>query len=157
MEDKKFTARVVNQKRGDHGGHIRIGRVEPEKPDQQVAGSRAEEKGHGGDRIKEKQFVMTFVLTRLEDKQDVEDVRREIGKEEAEHFVDPVVPEANCFRNRANIQIPKAEQFGKGVACGQGRENQPGKKEKDNHIHDGGDTAAHAVFNELQDGVFLVG
>ena len=92
---------------------------------------------------------MPFVFTGLEDEQDVEDVSGEVGEEKADGFIDPVIPQTERFRNRTDVEMEKAKQLGKRITFPERRENQPGKKEEDSHIHCSGRAATYAVFDEL--------
>jgi len=157
MKDEKLTSGVVDEERGDHGGDVGIGCVESAEADQQVARKGSKEEGDQRNGVEEHEFVMPFMLTGFENEQDVEDICGEVGEHETDALINPVVPQANGFGNRADIQIQQAEQFGKGIAFGQRRKSQPGKQEKDGHIHDRRRAAAHSVFNELNERVFLLG
>ena len=153
MKDEELAAGVVDEKRGDHGGDIRIRCVESEAFDKPGADEGSKKKRNQRDGIEEHELVMPFMFSGFEDEQDVEDVRREVGEHEADDFIDPVVPQADGFADDADVQIQKPEQFGERVAFSQRRKNQPGEEEKDCHIDRSGRAAAHAVFDELDEAV----
>lgn len=157
MKNKKLPPGVVDEERGDHGSDIGIGGVKAEESDEQVARRGSENKGDRRNGVEEHQFVVPFMFTGLEDEQDVEDVGGEVGEHEADDFADPVVPQADRFRDSLYAQPESGEQSGNRIAFCQCRKNQPGKEKKNGHIHHCGRAAAESVFDELDKAVvFLV-
>lgn len=151
MKDEELTPSVVDEQRGDHGGNIRIGCVESEAFDKPCPNKCSDEKGNQRNGVEEHEFVVAFMFSGLEDEQDVEDVGGEVGEEEADAFINPVVAQADGFRNGADIEIQSAEQLGERVAFRQRRKHQPGEEKEDGHIDNRGRTAAHPVFDELHE------
>ena len=134
MKDEKLAAGVVDEECGDGGGNVGIGGVEAEAFDKQGTGVSSDKECGQRKSVEKHEFVMPLVFAGLEDKQDIEDVRREVGEEKADGFIDPVVPQAERFRNRTDVEMEKAKQFCKRITFPQRRKNQPGKKEKNGHI-----------------------
>jgi hypothetical protein len=157
VKNEELAASVVDEECRDHGGDVGIGGVKSAEADQQVARRRADQERNQRDGVEKHQFVVPFVFTGFEDKQNVEDVRSEVREKEADAFIDPIIPQAERFRNRTDIKLEKAKQLGKRITFGQRWENQPSEKKEDRHIYHGGRAATHSVFDELNERVFLLG
>ena len=151
MKDEEFSAGVVDEERGDHGGDVGIGCVESKAFDEPGADIGSDKERNQRDGVEEHEFVMSFAFPGFEDKKNVEHIRGKVGEHEADDFIDPVVAQAERFRNRADIKMKSTEQFGKRIAFGQRREHRPGEKKEDGHVHHGSRATTHAVFDKLDE------
>ena len=90
--------------------------------------------------------MMPLVFARFKNKQNVEDIGRQIGNQKAECAVDDEVAPAKRFGDRCGRKV---EQFDEDIVRRQRREGEPCEQEKNNHVDAGGDASANAVFEEL--------
>ncbi len=150
MKNEEFSSGIVDHDGGDHFGNVRPGGTEAEDADKHPSGQCGQNEADDRHRIKKKQFVVPFMFSRFEDEQDVEDVGAEIGNHKAENAVDDEVAGAKGFGDRLG---GKVEQFDKNIVLSQCRKGEPRQQEKADDVNTRGDSAADAVFKELNDAV----
>ena len=97
MEDEKLSPGIINEKRGNRGGNIGVGCIKSAETDKHVTGRGSYDERYQGDGVKQHQFMVPFVLTGLKYKKDIEDVRRKIGKNKSDAFINPVVFQPDRF------------------------------------------------------------
>ncbi|MDK2858297.1 MAG: hypothetical protein PWQ29_1504 [Verrucomicrobiota bacterium] len=156
VENEELPAGIVDKQRGNCGGNVGIGCVEPGKADEQIAGERTHHKRNQRNRIEQHQFMMPFMFTGFKDKQDIENVGGKVGEEKGDGFIKPVVSQPQGLGNDLNLLMTPKKQLGKRIALREGGKDLPGEEKKHSHVHHSGNSAAQAVFDELNEMVIFI-
>ncbi len=123
--------------------------------DEKAHEGAAEDDADAGDEVEVEDFADAVVAAGFEDPNDVNEVRGEIREQEGDDVVDDGIAGTDGIGHETDVDM---EQFGDGVARGEGGHEYKGAKVEEGDVDDGGDGAGDGVFDELDErGVLAAG